>query len=139
VPPECGEIQKCKKCDLEQVFSSSDRAKLEEIVGHEMYQRLYIKDHGSLRHRLFHGNVMPDKDVTEVVPGVYENILEYFKKTLGLKTIIKIVNAPRSFTSFEHGGLFLRANGGAPIDLLTLEAHWRDTSKFEFTTEPAGY
>lgn len=33
----------------------------------------FLKDSGALRHRLAHGSAVPDKDIVEVLPVLYEN------------------------------------------------------------------
>ena len=131
-------IRICPTCTREETYSSTDRARLEKIVGQQVYERLYVKNHGSLRNRLFHGNVIEDMDVVEVLPSVYDNILDFLKHERGLTTLQKIVAAPRSFSSFDHGGLFVRGNAGIP-DLRFAEENWNRQSVLPPVDVPTTY
>jgi hypothetical protein len=130
----------CPNCGRVETYSTSNRELLAEVVGKEGYDRLYVKDSGALRHKLVHGSVVPDKDIVEVVPLVYEKVvLEYLPKLCGLETVHKIVAAPRSFTSFDHGGLFVRPLEKDAVDLPVAEQYWNKPSVLEPTDQPAEY
>jgi len=132
--------RECPDCGRKETFSTSNRELLAEIVGPEAYDRLYVKDSGALRHKLVHGSVVPDKDIVEVLGLVYEKVvLEYLPRLCGLKTVHKIVAAPRSFTSFDHGGLFVRPRQQDALELQIVEQNWNKPSVLEPLDPPAGY
>jgi hypothetical protein len=130
----------CPNCGRVETFSTSNRELLAVVVGKEGYDRLYVKDSGALRHKLVHGSFVPDKDIVEILPLVYEKVvLEYLPKICGLQTVHKIVAAPRSFTSFDHGGLFVRPLEKEAIELPIAEQYWNKPSVLEPTDQPLGY
>jgi hypothetical protein len=130
----------CPDCGRVETFSTSNRELLAELLGKEAYDRLYIKDSGALRHKLVHGSVVPDKDIVEVVPLVYEKvILEYLPNLCGLQSVRKIAAAPRSFTSFDHGGLFVRPLEKSTVELPVAEQFWNRPSVLEPTDPPHAY
>lgn len=132
--------RECPDCGRKETFSTSNRELLQEIVGAEAYDRLYLKNGGALRHKLVHGSVVADKDIVEVLPLVYDNaILGYIPKLSGVQTLHKIVAAPRSFTSFDHGGLFVKPLKEDAVDLRVAEQVWNKPSVLEPIDEPAGY
>ena len=89
----------------------------------------------TLQQRLFHRNVIAYKDVMEVAPAVDENLLAYLKRTCDLRTAQKIVDVPRSSTSFEHGGLFPKPAAEISVHLNTLEATLRGRIDFRVCRE----
>lgn len=46
--------RECPDCGRKETFSTSNRELLTEIVGKDIYDRLYVKDSGALRHKLMH-------------------------------------------------------------------------------------
>lgn len=132
--------RECPDCGRKETFSTSNRELLRKIVGDEAHDRLYVKDSGALRHKLVHGSVVPDKDIVEVLALVYEMvILEYLPKTYGLTTVHKIVAAPRSFTSFDHGGLFVKPLQNEALELQIAEQNWNKPPVLEPADTPIGY
>ena len=129
----------CPDCGRKEIFGTSNRELLTEIVGREVYERLYVKESGALRHRLAHGSFVPDKDTVEVLPILYEKvILEYLPKLCGLQTLKKIVAAPRSFASFDHGGLFVKPLRPEALGLQTAEKNWDNSTTLEPLDPPVG-
>lgn len=132
--------RECPDCGRKETFSTSNRELLADILGKEAYERLYLKDGGALRHKLAHGSVVPDKDIVEVLPMVYERIiLDYLPKLCGVTTLHKIVAAPRTFTSFDHGGLFVRPVDDNALELRVAEQNWNKPAMLEPVDLPADY
>ena len=93
-----------------------------------------------MRHKLAHGSVVPDKDIVEVLPMVYERIiLDYLPKLCGVTTLHTIVAAPRTFTSFDHGGLFVRPVDCNVLELRVAEQYWNKPAVLEPVDLPADY
>jgi len=74
------------------------------------------------------------------LPIVYEKIvLEYLPKLGGVTTLHRIVAAPRTFTSFDHGGLFVRPLDNKALELLVAEQNWNKPGVLEPVDPPTGY
>lgn len=115
--------RECPKCNAELLsYSITDRDKLKEIFGEELYIKLYEKGGGALRHKMFHGNKLDGVDITENIGQIYDRLLAYIQGEYGLQSVRQIVKAPRSFNaSFEHVGLFVRNAHSNKYDLRKIE------------------
>ncbi len=109
--------RKCKTCGAIDSYPSVNKDTLRKILGEELYKKLY----DSLRHKLFHGGKVNEGDIVTIGNAVYERVvLGYFAEHYGLKSVKKIVGAPRSF-SYEYFGTFVKLQKGESISLKLLE------------------
>ncbi len=116
----------CKRCGFEYEKSGTDKARLRLVLGDEAYERLYVKNGGAIRHRLLHGSGAPEEEIAAVLPLAYDGIRAYLREELKLESFEQIVGAPRTFESFEHGGLFVRLRDKEIPRLRELEDHWQE-------------
>lgn len=133
-----GDTGKCSNCGFEYPRSGADKTKLRRILGEQAYDRLYEKNSGALRHRLFHGSGAPEEAVGEVLPIVYNRIRSHLQRELALESFEEIVGAPRTFDSFEHAGLFVQCRGPDLPTLQTLEKDWQTICDL-IQEDPQGY
>ncbi len=108
----------CKSCNTLYEYPSADKNMLKSIMGQELYEGIYGN---RFRHKLFHGGKIDEVQASDLAAKLYEKIvLEYLPRRFGLKSIRKIVNAPRSF-SYEYFGAFIKNIGGGVPNIVELE------------------
>ena len=117
-------VTKCIKCGHSVKSSVTNRAKLEEILGKEDFTSLYTKKGGALRHKLFHGSQVSNKEIGNLPGTVYDSILLHLRLAYDLKTLDEeVVNAPRTFSAgWDAYGVFLRPEDGRARQLREVEA-----------------
>ena len=127
------------ECGRERSYDSTDKCKLRQIVGEE-YERLYEKDGGAFRHKLFHGRGISQQEAAEPLENVTQAILNYLREKLGLENVPRTNTLASAFTRIGERGVFLKTvNKGVP-DLKTVEKDWNNISVFEIIEpEPNGY
>lgn len=148
-----GATQSSKECPYCKAKLSSypitDRDKLKEIFGEELYKKLYEKGGGALRHKMFHGQKLTDDDIKENIGPVYDRILTFLKEQYDLQNVEKIVAAPRSFNSYEPPtGLFVRNLRAKEYDLRKIdepalwslfESGFSRSAEIEIVPKPPNY
>ncbi|MBI3894720.1 MAG: hypothetical protein HY313_02195, partial [Acidobacteria bacterium] len=127
------------ECGRERSYDSTDKVELQQIIGDE-YGRLYEKDSGAFRHKLFHGRGITQEAAAEVLENVTNAILYYLRGKLDLDNVPATNILAPSFTRIRERSVFLRqVNGGTP-DLKIVEEGWNDSNLFEIIApEPNGY
>ncbi len=119
--------RECKKCGVIDSYPSVNKGNLRKILGEQLYKKLY----SSLRHKLFHGGKVDERDIVSIGKAVYERVvLGHLAEHYGLKSIKKIVGAPRSF-SFEYFGTFVKLQEGESLSLKLLEDKHKQISSID--------
>lgn len=107
----------CSNCHFPYSYPSTDESRLKEILGNDLYKKVY----GSIRHKLFHGSKVDDMLAAQLAGEMYDRIIfGYLKKEKGLNSIHEIKSAPRSF-SFEFSGGFYKILDSFDSTLAKLE------------------
>ena len=130
-------VGRCTQCGHEYQYGGTDRATLAAVLGENAYDQLYKKSHGSLRNRLLHGNPIDENIAAMLCGEIYERVLAYLVRTLGLKAIEHIEGAPRRFDSFDWFGAFLRCTATAAPPLRDLEHNWKEVG--DWAEQPRNY
>jgi hypothetical protein len=101
----CGSEAECPKCQNKlPPFGATDLERLKIVLGQDAFDALYVRDGGSLRHRLFHGADVSEAAVGQVVEQAYSGIREYLRREYALESFgDEIVGAPRTFDNYQHG------------------------------------
>ncbi len=118
--------RQCNTCGGQYSYGGTDREQLRQTLGDDAYNQLYVKEHGSVRHRLLHGRGIDEHRAVPVCADVYAQIVKYIQKECDLKFVMDIVDAPRRFDSLEWFGAFLKCRTGQIPRLLEIDQNWQN-------------
>jgi hypothetical protein len=140
---------KCRDCRQDAIcptcceplppFAGTDRDKLQSVLGEQAYRALYVKNGGSLRHRLFHGATVPEAGLAEIVEPSYLGIRAYLRDNYALESFTEeIIGAPRTLDNYEHGYHFIKLHDREVPRLKDLDRKWEQLGD-HIEREPSGY
>lgn len=128
----------CENCGHVYHRSGTDEDVLWDILGPQVYNHLYVKKHGSIRHRLMHGNQIDENKAALLCEQMYEKIIQYLVRSFTLRTVKHIDFAPRRFDTYEWIAEFILMGANAPVPSLhELEQKWQSIGTV--INEPTGY
>jgi hypothetical protein len=136
---QCGGEVACPICGKPAVSPFPDQARLEEILGPTAYKALYrgTPKGGPVRNKLVHGGAVPASQILGLLQDCYDRVLGYLRQSCDLKSVVPVLNAPRSFTQWEYFGHYGRLTDATIPDIALLDEGWPTQPNVELVDPPA--
>ncbi|KKR31225.1 MAG: hypothetical protein UT63_C0078G0005 [Candidatus Gottesmanbacteria bacterium GW2011_GWC2_39_8] len=110
----------------------TDQTALENILGSELYKKLYSYGTG-LRHKLFHGNIQAFDGLTE---QIYDKLRTYLKTQFDIQLEENVVHPQRNFSdNFQYASTFEKLKDEKYLDLKLIEEVFDDDNPKKHETE----